>query len=358
MPESKVQSRQPELEEQFRLMVESVKDYAIYMLDPQGHITTWNPGAERIKGYRAEEIIGQHFSRFYPPEDVARGVPEHNLQIAAAEGRLESESWRLRKDGSRFWANVVMTALSGANGRLLGFTKITRDLTERREMEQALRELSGQLLRVQDEERRRIGRDLHDNVGQYLVTLKMHLDSVEPVFEPDEGTRQKLEMCARLAEELLRELRTTSYELYPPMLEEVGLTSAVPWYLDGVMERGGIETTFEFSPGFERPTRDTELAIFRVIQESLTNVRRHSGSRTAKVCLVMNDHEYELEVSDEGKGIRAEILEAFRHEARGKLGVGLRGMQHRMRQLGGELEVLSAGKGTVVRATVPRNRLR
>jgi len=357
MPESKVQSRQPALEEQFRLMVESVKDYAIYMLDPQGRITTWNPGAERIKGYQAEEIIGQHFSRFYPPEDVARGVPEHNLQIAAIEGRLESESWRMRKDGSRFWADVVITALRDAKRELTGFAKITRDLTERREMEQALRELSGQLLRVQDEERRRIGRDLHDNVGQYLVTLKMHLDSVEPVFEPDEGTRQKLEMCSRLAEELLREIRTTSFELYPPMLEEVGLTSAVPWYLDGVMERGGIETTFEFSPGFERPTRDTELAIFRVIQESLTNVRRHSGSRTAKVCLVMNDHEYELEVSDEGKGIRPEILEAF-HEARGKLGVGLRGMQHRMRQLGGELEVLSPGKGTVVRATVPRNRSR
>jgi PAS domain S-box-containing protein len=355
MPESKVQSRQPELEEQFRLMVESIKDYAIYMLDPQGRITTWNPGAERIKGYRAEEIIGQHFSRFYPPEDVARGVPEHNLQVAAAEGRLESESWRIRKDGSRFWADVVITALRDTKRGLTGFAKITRDLTERREMEQALRELSGQLLRVQDEERRRIGRDLHDNVGQYLVTLKMHLDSVEPVFEQDEATRQRLEMCSRLAEELLREIRTTSYELYPPMLEEVGLTSAVPWYLDGVMERGGIETTVEFSPGFERPTRDTELAIFRVIQESLTNVRRHSGSRTAKVCLVMNDHEYELEVSDEGKGIRPEILEAF-HEARGKLGVGLRGMQHRMRELGGELEVLSAGKGTVVRATVPRNR--
>jgi PAS domain S-box-containing protein len=357
MPESKVQSRQPELEEQFRLMVESVKDYAIYMLDPQGRITTWNPGAERIKGYRAEEIIGQHFSRFYPPEDVARGVPEHNLQIAAAEGRLESESWRIRKDGSRFWADVVITALRDAKRELTGFAKITRDLTERREMEQALRELSGQLLRVQDEERRRIGRDLHDNVGQYLVTLKMHIDSVEPVFEPDEGTRQKLQMCSRLAEELLREIRTTSYELYPPMLEEVGLTSAVPWYLDGFMERSGIETTFELSPGFGRPARDTELAMFRVIQESLTNVRRHSASRTAKVRLVMNDHEYELEVSDEGNGIRPEILEAF-HQARGKLGVGLRGMQHRMRQLGGELEVLSAGKGTVVRATVPRNKSR
>ena len=121
MPESKAQSHQPNPEEQFRLMVASVKDYAIYMLDPQGRITSWNAGAERIKGYQAEEIIGQHFSVFYLPEDVARGAPEANLRAAAAEGRLESESWRVRKDGSRFWADVVITTLRDATGQLIGF---------------------------------------------------------------------------------------------------------------------------------------------------------------------------------------------------------------------------------------------
>lgn len=358
MPESKTQSRHPDHEAQFRIMVESVKDYAIFMLDPQGRVTTWNPGAERIKGYRAEEIIGQHFSRFYSSEDMARGLPEANLKLTAAEGRIESEGWRLRKDGSRFWADVVITALRDAKGQLIGFAKITRDLTERRDMEQALHELAGQLLRVQDDERRRIGRDFHDSVGQYLVILKMRLDSLDPALELDEATRRTIEECSRLAEESLREVRTTSYELYPPMLEEAGLTSAVPWYLEGFMQRSGIETAFEFSPGFERPPQDTELAMFRVIQESLTNVRRHSGSHTARICLSMNDHEYQLEVSDAGNGVRPEILDAFRHEAPGKLGVGLRGMQHRMRQLGGKLEVRSAGKGTVVWARVPRKRSR
>src|SRR5690348_82420 len=105
----------------FQLMVESVVDYALLMLDPKGFVTTWNAGAQRIKGYRAEEIIGRHFSQFYPAEDVERGKPAHELKVAAAEGRFEDEGWRVRKDGSRFWANVVITALRDASGELRGF---------------------------------------------------------------------------------------------------------------------------------------------------------------------------------------------------------------------------------------------
>ncbi len=121
----------------FRLLVESVKDYAIFMLDPEGHVLTWNAGAELIKGYRASEIIGQHFSRFYPPE--VGDFPAQELRVAAADGRFEDEGWRVRKDGSRFWANVVITALYGSDRKLLGFAKVTRDLTERREHEENLR---------------------------------------------------------------------------------------------------------------------------------------------------------------------------------------------------------------------------
>jgi PAS domain S-box-containing protein len=123
--------------ETYRLLVESVKDYAILILDPSGKVATWSPAAERLKGYRKEEIIGQHFSRFYPPEDVAAGKPEMELRVAAAEGRFEDEGWRVKKDGSRFWANVVVTALRGPDGDLRGFGKITRDLTERKQAEEA-----------------------------------------------------------------------------------------------------------------------------------------------------------------------------------------------------------------------------
>jgi len=133
-------------EEQFRLLVEGVKDYGIFLLDPEGNVATWNAGAEQAKGYRAEEIIGQHFSRFYTPEDIAARHPQQELEIAAREGRYEEEGWRVRKDGSRFWANVVITALFDQEGELKGFGKVTRDVTERRrhEREQAATDIAAQ----------------------------------------------------------------------------------------------------------------------------------------------------------------------------------------------------------------------
>jgi formate hydrogenlyase transcriptional activator len=134
-------------EERFRLLVEGAKDYAIFMLDPEGRVTTWNIGAERMKGYRAEEIVGEHFSKFYPQEMIEHGKPEHELEVAAAQGRFEDEGWRIRKDGSRFWANVMITALRGTDGQLLGFSKVTRDFTNRKEAEESLvLELSKALL--------------------------------------------------------------------------------------------------------------------------------------------------------------------------------------------------------------------
>ena len=131
-------------DERFRLLVQSVKDYAILMLDASGRVTSWNQGAERIKGYTAEEIIGRSFTTFYPEEAVASGFPQHELETAARTGRFEDENWRVRKDGSRFWANVVITALRGEDGELLGFAKVTRDLTERRAAEEQARRLAAE----------------------------------------------------------------------------------------------------------------------------------------------------------------------------------------------------------------------
>ncbi|MGA2126595.1 MAG: PAS domain S-box protein, partial [Xanthobacteraceae bacterium] len=128
-------------EERFRILVESIKDYAILMLDPDGLVTTWNKGAERIKGYRSDEIVGHHFSQFYPREDVARGKPQHELAVAAAEGRLEDEGWRVRKDGTRFWAEVVIVPILDSAGNLGGFSKMTRDMSGRRKAERKFEDL-------------------------------------------------------------------------------------------------------------------------------------------------------------------------------------------------------------------------
>jgi len=371
--EGKIELRRTE--ERFRLLVDAVQDYAIFMLDVQGHVSSWNTGAERIKGYGVSEIIGKHFSIFYPEEDLRAGKPEWELKIAAKEGRFEDEGWRLRKDGSRFWANVIISAIRDETGRLIGFGKVTRDYTEKikanealrkeiserteaqrklHESERSLRQLSLRLLQTQDEERRRIGRDLHDSVGQYLVGLKMKVDSLKSSTERSRrGDASELAECSQLIEEAISEVRTISYLLYPPMLEELGLKSAVPWYLDGFTKRSGIKTTFEVSPEFDRIPGDLELALFRVLQESLTNVHRHSGSSTAVVRLMIENRTAILQVADEGKGARSKSGENHPQDWMGSFGVGLRGMNERMRQLGGDLQISFAQEGTTVTATLP-----
>jgi PAS domain S-box-containing protein len=362
-------------EERFRLFVDAVQDYAIFTLDAQGHVSSWNTGARRIKGYAISEIIGQHFSVFYPEEDIRSGKPQRELEIAAREGRVEDEGWRLRKDGSRFWANVVITALRDESGTLIGFGKVTRDFSERikvdellrreiaerteaqrklHDSEKALRQLSLRLLQTQDEERRRIGRDLHDSVGQYLVGLKMKVDALRS--SPERNHREEasqLAECAQLTEDAIKEVRTISYLLFPPMLEELGLKSAIPWYLEGFTKRSGIETTFEISADFDRLPGDLELVLFRVLQESLTNVHRHSGSPTATVRLQAEDRAIVLQISDHGKGIPTHHSEDRGRDGMGALGVGLRGMSERVRQLHGVLELSSTQEGTTVTATIP-----
>jgi len=362
-------------EELFRLLVEAVQDYAIFMLDPAGNVSSWNAGAERIKQYSAGEIIGKHFSQFYPEEDVRKGKPYWELIIAQHEGRFEDEGWRIRKDGSRFWANVIITAVKDHSGKLLGFAKVTRDVTLKMQAQQALqneiserraaqeqlhksetslRELSLHLLRTQDEERRRIGRELHDSLGQYLAVLKMRLDSAaSSVKAKDDGAFEDIQQCIRLADDSITEMRTVSYLLYPPMLEEMGLKSAIPWYLDGFSARSGIKARFTAESAFGRISRDSELALFRVLQESLTNIHRHSESPTSDVRLFLKDGTAVLEVEDQGKGVPQQLLEQGGEDWMGALGVGIRGMNERMRQLGGKLEMIRKKRGTLVRASLP-----
>jgi PAS domain S-box-containing protein len=339
----------------FRLLVDQITDYAIFLLTPSGEVATWNPGAERIKGFKPHEIIGKHFRTFYSAEAQEAHIPEDELKVAAATGRFEDEGWRMRSDGSRFWANVIITAIRDEHGELLGFGKVTRDLSERKRAEEQLRELSYSLLKLQDQERGRLGRELHDSVGQYLVAAKMSLESLvgEGMFD-EKQVRKQLEESVTIIDRAIREVRTLSYLLYPPMLDELGLPSAMRWHLDGFSKRSGIATTWEIADTGRLP-QEVELALFRVFQESLTNLHRHSGAKVAHVRFQIENNAAVLEIRDEGKGLPAHLLK-ITPTSLVKTGVGIRGMHERMRQLGGQLSVTSCnGKGTTVRATIPLN---
>ncbi len=366
------QKRLDQNDEIFRVLVESVKDYAIFLLDPSGRVATWNQGAERIKGYKAHEIIGKHFSHFYPKDAQESKWPQRELEIAAKEGRFADEGLRIRKDGSSFWAHVVITALRDDSGNLRGFSKVTRDLTERRALEERtrqlnkelrgrvtelletqrqvelrtleLRRLSSELMRVQDEERRRMARTLHDDLGQELTALKIELDVLQQADGDGSVSR-----ATELAESALRKVRNMSYLLHPPLLDESGLLPALHWYFEGLQSRGQLRISFEYRPVlFTRMPCEIENAIFRIIQESLTNVYRHSDSQDARIDLTQEPDTVTVRIRDFGKG-----FPDFRSGVSHPLGVGISGMRERVTQLKGDFGISRVEPGTLVRATLP-----
>jgi PAS domain S-box-containing protein len=351
----------------FRLLIESIKDYAIFVLDPEGHILTWNPGAEAMKGYTKGEIVGKHFSKFYLPEAVQSGWPRRELALAIKEGRFADEGWRVRKDGSTFWASVIITPLRTEDGTLTGFAKITQDLTERRKGEEQiqalnrelrqrvsqldearrvielrtfeLQKLSGQLLHIQDEERRRLARELHDDLGQQLSALSMLLAK--------KGGNKEI---SEIVDSASASVRSLSYLLHPPLLDETGLRSALDWYIEGLAKRSGIQISLTIKPPiFPRLTREIETTIFRVIQEALTNVYRHAGTESARVEIEKQSEWVTVRVRDYGRGLPPEA----NSRTPLNVGVGISGMRERVRQFGGDLTLTGAEPGTLVEAKIP-----
>lgn len=216
---------------------------------------------------------------------------------------------------------------------------------------ESLRDLSARLLQSQDEERRRLARELHDSVGQLLAGLSMNLANVRNDIERLNKTATSLTDSEELVQEMSKEVRTISHLLHPPLLDETGLESALRWYVDGFAERSKIKVDLDLPQTIGRLPREMEIAVFRVMQECLTNIHRHSQSLTAKIRLRHIDGEVLVEISDEGKGIPQEQREKI--ALNGTPGVGIRGMRERLRQLGGTLEIDSNGAGTIVTARFP-----
>ena len=383
-----------ESEERFRLLVEGVQEYAIFQLDPEGKVVTWNAGAQRLKGFDAGEIIGHHFSIFYPQEDQLKNKPREILSRAELQGQTGDEGWRVRKDGSRFWANVVVTALRDSSGNLLGFAKLTRDTTENRERAEALnkakallelrveqrtavltrlnnemrteiadrmhaeeelrksrdqlRALAARLQSVREEERTYIAREIHDELGQACTAIKMDLALIGRKLTKRQAKLQaRVGSSIQLVDSTIATLRKIASEMRPRTLDDLGLPAALEAQAQEFESRTGIHCSVTLPPEPLTLDQDRSTAIFRIFQESLTNVARHAHATRVEARIEREEDRIVLVVSDNGSGFDPEVAKAGKS-------LGLIGMQERALLLNGEFKAEGVpGSGTTMRLTLP-----
>jgi signal transduction histidine kinase len=228
-------------------------------------------------------------------------------------------------------------------------------INERTKAEDALRNLSGRLMRLQDDERRRLARELHDSSGQHLVALQMNLSALSAHIPASESDSVRLlGDCQQILSRVVKEIRTLSYLLHPPLLDEIGLSSALQWYVDGLAQRSHIRIELQLPEELGRLSQELETTIFRIVQECLTNIHRHSESKVAQISLVLHDKHVLLIIRDQGRGVRPEMV-GNPAENSSSFGVGIRGIAERVRELGGQMRIKNAGPGTVVDVLLPLN---
>ena len=338
-----------ESEERYRELFENARD-AIYVHDLAGNYTSINRAAERLSGYDREEILGHNFSEFIAREhiDQARDCLFAKL---ARSGETTYEVEVLAKDGRRVPIEVSSRAIY-ENGVMVGVQGTARDISERKQTQDTLRMFSRQLIEAQEDERRRIARDLHDQIGQTLTAVKMNLHTIQRLcFTPETAPRIKDNIDA--VDEALRLVRDLSVDLRPPLLDDLGLATALCWYVDRYSQRVGVATEIQIDlPNQnERFSRELETACFRIAQEALTNVVRHARATLVSLRLTRNETELEMEIKDDGVGFDPAAL---RRRAPRVATLGLLGMQERAHATGGEVEIHSAvSKGTTIRFTAP-----
>jgi len=459
-------------DERFRLMVEGVKDYAIYMLDSTGQVVNWNSGAEKTTGYTAAEILGQHFSCFFPNADVQQNRPQMLLQIAAAEGQFHEEAWRVRKDRTQYWADVLITAVFDEAKCLCGYAKIVRDITERKyaqevlrtseertrlivesahdafvsmdprglttdwnrraekilgwssaeavgqplanfvvlpawlgidgpwsgdgalppntrfetqarhrdghcfpvevsmtliqlgqparpsgfsaflhdiserkQAEAALRQLPGAILRAQELERNRVARELHDSVGQFLTLVKMRIQSIEQM--PDQAAREVAAKARQLLTDCIEEVRRIAHNLVPSELEDLGLIAAVRNLCAECSGHAGVKIKLKDDGIPEKLGANLKLSLFRIIQEALTNIVKHSEATHVEVHLTGTCSSIDASIKDNGRGFDP-------GHARNGSRMGLVNIGQRAAIVGGSVKIESEpGLGAAVRVHVP-----
>jgi PAS domain S-box-containing protein len=363
-------------------------DDAIITKNLDGVIMSWNKSAERLFGHTSEEAVGKHIFLVIPEErrDEETQIIE---RIRRGERVDHFETQRIRKDGTLIDLSLTISPVKDGSGQVIGASKIARDITETKRVEQVLRqseenlraltnsletqvqtrtmelerrnadifeqaeqlrELSNQLLKIQDDERRHIARELHDSAGQIIAALGMNLADITQRANNNPALAKALEDTQNLVQQLNREIRTTSYLLHPPLLDESGLSHAIQWYIQGFKERSGLDVELIVSDDLGRLPADVELSIFRIVQESLTNIHRHSGSKAGRIRLSRDADGISLQIQDYGKGLSAERLAAIKAN---RAGIGLTGMRERVRHFKGQMDIQSNGTGTTISVGLP-----
>ncbi|MGA2421001.1 MAG: PAS domain S-box protein [Candidatus Acidiferrum sp.] len=373
------------LERQSRILditLSSISDFA-YIFDRDGRFVFVNQGLLNLWGLKLEEAVGRNFFELKYPDELAARLQRQIQEVFETKTGLTDETEYTSQTGAGGYYEYIFCPVLDREGNVELVAGSTRDITERKRVEAELRhsqeqfrnlaeslesqvkartndvvsqserlsELSVRLMTTQDEERRRIAREMHDSAGQTIAALSMNVSQISRLVG---GGNPRLLELANDAENMLKqlgeEIRTTSYLLHPPMLDEFGLRVALSWYVEGLHQRSGIEVQLLVGD-FERLPREIELTIFRVIQECLTNIHRHSGSKSARIQLLMDGANVVIEVQDFGHGIPEEKLDTIRNRA---AGVGLRGMRERVRPFAGDVRIDSQeGMGTTVTVTIP-----
>lgn len=343
-------------EERFRLIADTAREYAFYQLDVNGHVASWNSSAEHIKGYSESEILGKHYSIFFPPEQTRRGDPEKNLAHALQHGMYEGEGWRMRKSGARFWAHVTLTPLFDEKGELRGFSKVTHDITDRQRVEEDLRSYaerlrvtSARLAETQETERRMLAGELHDRVGPNLTALGLNLSLIANNIAQEEQP----ELMARLEESSLLVRRTVDVirdvmgELRPHVLDDYGLLAALRPLATAFHKRTGIAVGVNGEESSVHLPKLVVIAMFRIAQEALNNVAKHSQAKRVEIAFTEANGRITLSIGDDGVG-----LDPKRSEMSGlERGWGLMIMRERAEAVGARF-ALNTTPGNGVQITV------
>jgi PAS domain S-box-containing protein len=373
-----------EQRESFRVTLSSIGD-AVITTDTEGKITFLNPVAETMTGWKSSEAAGQPLEKvFHIIHEQTRQNATNPVARVLRDGAvvgLANHTALIARDGTETPIDDSAAPIRDATGKVSGVVMVFHDVTRQRQAETALREsnrllseardqlekrvqertaelntanenlrhLSSRLLHLQDEERRRIARELHDSVGQLLAAISMNISTIQAQshnLTPDAA--RAVADNAILLDRVSAEIRTLSYLLHPPLLEIAGLATALRWYADGFSERSKIKVDLDIPDSLRRLPEDTEIAIFRIIQECLTNIHRHSGSATASILIREEGDRLVIQVRDRGKGTPAEELQKLAVTG----GVGFGGIRERLRVFDGTLEIQSDDSGTVTKASL------